>query len=410
MQQTTRKSNYAELVLKRGVALQEGQILVVSAPVWTAEFVRILLSKAFELGARDVVVHYSDPLADRIRVNLAQEQALCQVPDWKIESQTLYAQQNACFLRLDSPWFGQENTDARKLALWKQAENSPLKDFQRKKMNNELAWSAVPVPNESWAEQVFPEAKGTQALEKLWEALFASCYVSDTSAVAGWDRHVEELKRGAACLNGLKLRQLHFKNHKGTDLKLELCAGGVFAGGTCHCPEPDGIEFAPNIPTEEILTTPHKATASGVVYNTRPLLYEGSLVDDFWLRFEDGVVVDWECKTGAETLRAILAMDEGSSRLGEVAMVPVESPIYQFERLFYDTLFDENAACHLALGNGYSDVLPGGDRSLKALEERGMNHSVVHVDFMFGSADMECMGIAQDGTTHPIMKNGSFAF
>lgn len=403
------RQNYARLVLTRGVNLQPGQILVIDAPVWTSEFVHLVSEEAFRLGAKDVVIHYADPDADRLRLLHADEETLCDVPRWQVESQTLYGEKNACFLRLDSnDPDGMAGVDPARLSLWKKAVSAPLEGLRLKRMSNDLAWSGVPAPNARWAKKVFPAMGEPEALEALWQAVYRCCYVSEESAEAGWDAHVEEMQRNVRKINALGVRSLRFQNGKGTDLTLELCDGGVFAGGICHCPEPDGIVFAPNIPTEEILTTPHRDKVNGVVYNTLPLVYGGSIIDDFCLTFRDGVVVDWRCGQGAEVLAGILDTDAGTRRLGEVALVPFDSPINQLGVLFYDTLFDENASCHLALGAGYVDVIPGGDRSKEALVARGLNTSMLHVDFMFGSRDMRCTARDADGREVEIFRDGLF--
>ena len=403
------RENYARLVLTRGVNLQKGQILVIDAPIWTSAFVHLLSEQAYRLGAQDVVIHYADPDAERIRLRYASDEVLCDLPRWQIERQTIYGEKGACFLRLDSQDpDGMAGVDPAKLSLWKKATSAPLAALRLKKMSNDLAWSGVPVPNPRWAKKVFPALGEDAALEALWQAVYRCCYVGEESAETGWDAHVDEMQRNVRKMNALGIRALHFQNQKGTDLTLELCDGAVFAGGICHCPEPDGIVFAPNIPTEEILSTPHRDKVNGVVYNTLPLVYGGSIIDDFCLTFRDGVVVDWHCGKGADLLAGILGTDEGTRRLGEVALVPYDSPINQLGVLFYDTLFDENASCHLALGAGYVDVVPGGDRSTEALVKRGLNTSMLHVDFMFGSRDMHCTARTADGREAEIFRDGLF--
>lgn len=403
------RKNYAELVLKRGVNLQPGQILVIDAAIWTSDFVHLISDEAFKLGAKDVVVHYADPDADKLRLKYAADDVLRDVPDWQVESQTMYGELNACFLRLDSnDPDGMSDVDPERLSMWKKAVSAPVEGLRLKRMSNDVAWSGVAVPNVRWARKVFPGRDDAEALEMLWRAVYKCCYVTEESGVAGWDAHVDEMQTNVRKINSLNVRKLHFKNGKGTDITLELCDGGVFAGGICHCPEPDGIVFAPNIPTEEILTTPHKNKVNGVVYNTLPLVYGGSIVDDFCLTFRDGLVVDWKCGRGADILAGILNTDAGTRRLGEIALVPFDSPINQLGVLFYDTLFDENASCHMALGAGYVDVIPGGDRSKEALIARGLNTSMLHVDFMFGSRDMCCTALTAEGDEVEIFRDGVF--
>lgn len=400
--------NYIALTLQRGVNLQPGQILVIDTPLWTAGFCHLLMEEAFALGARDVIIHYDDPEGERLRINLAPEEALTDVPRWMAERSTVYGDQGAAFLRVISPKPALGETDAMRSALRKKALSTPLRGLQLKRMANDLTWSAVAVPNEKWARQVFPGLPEKEAIEALWKAIFSCCYVTEESGTAGWDRHIDEMLFHVEKLNALDIRTLHLTNGKGTDLTLSLCEEGAFAGGICHCPEPDGLLFAPNIPTEEILTTPHRFSANGIVYNTLPLVYNGQIIDDFHLVFQDGVVSDFACGQGAALLQSILDTDEGSRRLGEIALVPYDSPIRRSGILFYNTLFDENASCHLALGMGYLDVLHGKDRRTEALVSQGLNLSSLHVDFMFGSADMRCTATRASGETVEIFKDGVF--
>lgn len=404
------KQNYAKLILTRGVNLQKGQILVIDTPLWTADFTHIVAEEAYKLGAKDVVIHYADVKTDRLRLLYADDETLTEIPNWLTESQTHYADKNAAFLRLNSgDPSSMDGVDAARAARRQKALNAPLEEMKLARMSNLVTWSAAPVPNAGWAKRVFPHLAEPQAVEALWSAVFSCCYVSEQSATDGWDSHIASMLEQVKAMNDLKLRQLHFQNILGTDLTLNVSEGGVFAGGICHCPEPDGILFAPNIPTEEILTTPHRFSANGAVYNTKPLVYGGSVVDQFHLTFTDGIVTEWDCKIGKEILAGILSTDEGSRRLGEVALVPYNSPINQTGVLFYDTLFDENASCHLALGMGYTDVMPGADRSRAALVARGLNTSMLHVDFMFGSKDMRCEGVCENGDRVMIFENGVFA-
>lgn len=401
--------NYAELVLKRGVNIQPGQVLVIDSPMWAADFDHLLMEEAFKLGAKDTIIHYADAEAERLRVKYMSDEALCDIPRWMSEKSTFYADEGAAFLRVISPKPGAaEDEDPARAAKRRKALSAPLAAMQMKRMANDLSWSAVCIPNPEWACQVYPDKAPEEAVAALWEAIYRCCYVTQESGTAGWDRHIEKMLDNVRKLNALDIRTLHLKNAKGTDITLDLCEEGVFAGGICHCPEPDGILFAPNIPTEEILTTPHRFSANGTVYNTLPLVYNDTIIDDFHLTFKDGVVVDWACGKNAEVLAGILNTDEGSRRLGEIALVPYDSPIRRSGVLFYNTLFDENASCHMALGAGYIDVLHGKDRRTEALVAQGLNLSSLHVDFMFGSADMCCTATTADGCEVPIFRDGVF--
>lgn len=402
--------NYAELILKRGVGLTEGQILVIEETSVTAiEFLRILSKKAYELGAKDVVIHFADQELTKIRLENADMETLSESPDWWVQSRVSYADKNACFLRLnnDSP-DGLNGVDHKKLAAWKSATTVPLKPLAFIKKDNRVKWSASAVAGEAWAKKVFPDLDTEAAMDALWDAILKSCYVTEESGIAGWDAHIREMRENVDKINALKVRKLHFKNQLGTDLTMSLCDDTIFTGGICHCPEPDGELFAPNIPTEEILSTPHRLSVNGVVYSSMPFVHAGNIIDGMRLVFENGKVVEYSAETGEEVLKGILETDEGSNYLGEVALVPFDSPINQLGILFYNTLFDENASCHLALGAGYTDMILGEDRSLEALEAKGLNSSANHVDFMFGTADLSCVVTGEDGRETAIFENGQF--
>ncbi|MFA9423455.1 MAG: aminopeptidase [Sedimentibacter sp.] len=401
--------NYADLILQRGAAIGKDQILVIETSVDTIEFLRLLTNRAYELGAKDVVVHFTDQELTKIRLKHASDETICDVPNWWVESQTYYGEQNACFLRLisDDP-DGLRDVDNNKLSMWKKATSTPLNDLNFKKKENQLQWSAAAVPNKKWAKKVFPNMTEDAAVKEMWNAILKTCYVTEESGIVGWDKHIEEMKRNVLALNSLNLKALHFKNLTGTDLEVGICDDGIFAGGICHCPEPDGVTFAPNIPTEEILTTPHRLKVNGTVHNSIPLSYSGNIIDGFKLKFKDGIVTDYSAKVGEEVLKGILETDDGTKHLGEVALVPFNSPINQLGFIFYNTLFDENASCHLALGAGYTDVIKGDDRSKAALVNKGLNTSALHVDFMFGTEDMECVGTTIDNKDVVIFKNGLF--
>lgn len=402
--------NYADLILQRGVGLKPGDVLVIEETSVTAiEFLRILVKKAYELGAKDVVVHFADQELTRIRLEHADLDTIQSVPDWWVESRADYGKEGTCFLRLnnDSP-DGLASVPHERIALWKQAITEPLQGLSFLKKENLVKWSASAVPGVEWAQKVFPALPPEEAMERLWDAIFDACYVTEESGIDGWDRHIREMRENAAKINALHLRELHFTNSLGTDLTMSICDDGIFTGGICHCPEPDGDLFAPNIPTEEILATPHKMKVDGVVYSSMPFVHAGNVVEGMRLVFKDGKVISYSASVGEDIVKGILETDEGASRAGEIALVPFDSPINRSGLLFYNTLFDENAACHIALGAGYSDVIMGEDRSPEALVAKGLNLSALHVDFMFGTADLCCMGTCEDGRNVEFFKDGKF--
>lgn len=402
--------NYAELILKRGLGLREGQILVVEETSVTAiEFLRILARKAYEMKAKDVVIHFSDQELTGIRLQNASLDTLRDVPDWWVQSRVSYADKDACFLRLnnDSP-DGLAGISDEKLSAWKKATSEPLKDLSFVKKDNLVKWSASALAGEKWAKKVFPDKSAEDAMASLWDAIFKACYVTEESGVKGWDAHIKEMRENVEKINALKVRKLHLTNSLGTDITMELCDDAIFTGGICHCPEPDGELFAPNIPSEEILSTPHKNKVNGVIYSSMPFVYAGNIIDGMRLEFTDGKVTNYSAEKGQDILKGILETDEGACYPGEIALVPFGSPINQMGVLFYNTLFDENASCHMALGAGYSDMILGEDRSMEALQNKGLNISAIHVDFMFGTEDLSCVVTGEDGRETEIFRNGKF--
>lgn len=402
--------NYAQLILARGVGLAPGQILVVEeTSVTSYEFLRVLAKKAYEMGAKDVVIHYSDQDIMRSKLEHASVEDIANVPDWWVDARTSYGKKGACFLRLnnDSP-DGLNGVDKDKLATWKKATTEPLKDLAFIKKDNLVKWSASALAGKEWAKKVFPDLSEDEAMDALWDAILKCCYVTLESGVDGWDAHVAEMRKNVEKINALKVRKLHLANSLGTDITMELCDDAIFTGGICHCPEPDGELFAPNIPSEEILSTPHKYKVNGVIYSSMPFVYAGNIIDGMRLVFTDGKVTDYSAAVGQDILKGILETDEGSCYAGEIALVPFDSPINQLGVLFYNTLFDENASCHMALGAGYSDMIMGSDRSMEALTAKGLNLSALHVDFMFGTEDLSCVVTGEDGKETEIFKDGAF--
>ena len=279
----------------------------------------------------------------------------------------------------------------------------------RDQIENKFQWCIAAVPGEAWAKKLFPNLRKSQAVEKLWEAILSTSRALEGDPVANWDAHNKDMHDRCASLNGLHIRELRYKSANGTDFQVGMIPEAQFCGG---CEKSlQGIVFNPNIPTEECFISPMRGKAEGIVYATKPLSYQGQLIDGFWIRFHEGKAVEWHAEKNNDLLTKLITMDEGSAYLGECALVPYDSPISQSGLLFYNTLFDENAACHLALGMGFADTIRGFEK--KTLEEcraLGVNDSMVHEDFMIGSADMSIDAVCEDGRTVPIFRNGSWAF
>lgn len=401
---------YARLVVKTGINIQKGQTLVVDAPVGDAAFARMVAEVAYDEGARDVVVNYEDDLLTRIRFLKAPEEVFGEYPQWEKELYTNYAREGAAFLVLNAadPEL-LKGVDPQRIAKKRKAASIAMKEFKERYMSNKNAWCLASLPSVPWARRVFPGLPEDQAVEKLWEAILKGVRADREDPSAAWREHICNLKKSMDFLNSNKLRFLHYKNSAGTDLKIELPSSHVWLGGSEHTPE--GIEFAPNMPTEEVFTLPLKTGVNGTVVSTMPLSYNGNLIDKIRLEFENGRIVDFKAEKGYDILKSIIDTDEGSHYLGEVALVPYDSPVSNLGILFYNTLFDENASCHLAIGKAYTPCVRNGENmNEEELSRSGANDSLTHVDFMIGSQDLEILGITSDGREVPVFKHGNFAY
>ncbi|NLP44406.1 MAG: aminopeptidase [Peptococcaceae bacterium] len=401
---------YANLIVKVGLNLQQGQILVINSPLECAEFTRIVAETAYKEGAGDVVVSWNDDLFARIRFLHAPDSVFDKFPPWRKEFYMYYLKQGAAFFSINAedPEIMKDVNPVR-LAKQLKANNTALKEYREQLMADKNVWSLASVPIPAWAQKVFPDLPTEQAMEKLAEAILKAVRVNEEDPIAAWEEHKQNLKGRVEFLNNKRFKILHFKNSLGTDLKVELPEDHIWSGGSSFTPE--GIEFIANMPTEEVYTLPKKTGVNGRVVSSMPLNYNGNLIEQFSLTFEDGKVTEYSAEKGLETLKTLLETDEGSRYLGEVALVPYNSPISQSKILFYNTLFDENASCHLALGKAYPTSIRNGEKlSAEELKKLGVNDSLVHEDFMIGTEDMEIIGRTFDGEEIAIFKQGNFAF
>ena len=399
---------YANLVLKEGLKIKKDDLLVIRAQVEMIDFIRLLTETAFELGAKDVKINFRDEYISKMRFQNASIETLEEVPQYFIDEQNSYINKKAKILSIvgnDPNLLSDVNPDKIKASVL--ANSKALKDFSAKMMNNETSWCVIGAAVPSWAKVVFPELPIDEAMEKLWNLIFYTVRVDKEDPVLEWEKHTTNLERWYEFLNNHQFEYLEYKSEKGTDLKIRLPKNYIFAGGSEF--NRHGEEFIANMPTEEVFSMPHRDGANGIVYNTKPLNYNGNLIDDFYLKFKDGVVVDFDAKTGYDTLKNMLDSDEGAKRLGEVALVPYHSPISDTKILFYETLYDENASCHLALGKAYPTCIKGGeDMTDEELLENGVNDSVIHVDFMIGDETTNIKGITYDNKEIQIFENGDF--
>ena len=401
---------YARLLVKSGINIKKDQILVINSPIECADFTRVVAEVAYNEGARDVVISWRDELFSRIRYINAPDEIFDTYPDWQKELYTSYAKEGAAFLSIaaSDPEI-MKGVDQSRLARAQKASGAALKEYRNRLMGNKNVWCVASVPTAAWAKKVFPNVSEDEAVEKLWDAIFKAVRVDKEDPVALWEEHKNNLKKSMEFLNNNKFKYLRFKNSLGTDLEIELPKGHIWAGGSDFTPE--GHEFIANMPTEEVFTLPKKTGVNGKVVSSKPLNRNGNLVDDFSLTFKDGKIVDYTAKVGYESLKNLIETDEGSRYLGEVALVPYDSPISNSNILFYNTLFDENASCHLAIGKAYPSCMENSEgKSKEELEKMGVNDSLTHDDFMIGTKDLEIIGITEDGKEIPVFKEGNFAY
>lgn len=399
--------NYALLAVKIGVNIQPGQTLVVNADLAAAELVRLVVRAAYESGAKLVKVNYTDEQVTRLRYDLAPAESFLIPPKWQAQELEELARDNAAFLTIISadPDLLSGINPAR-IADNQRTHSSTMAGYRELLMGNHASWSGLAFASPSWAAKVFPDAPEDQRVGLLWDAIFSAVRADLEDPVAAWREHQASLTRRCEHLNAKRYSKLHYKG-PGTDLTIELPEGHIWcqAGAVNE----RGTPFMANIPTEEVFTAPLKHGASGTVTSTKPLSYGGNIIDRFTLTLENGKVTRYTAEVGGETLERMLSMDEGAAYFGEVALVPYHSPISQSGILYYTTLFDENASCHIALGAAYAFTLEGGTTLTKdQLIERGMNQSLIHVDFMMGSPEMSIDGITHDGKSEPLFRSGDW--
>lgn len=401
---------YASLAVNIGVNIQKDNILVISSPIETAEFARLITEEAYKSGAKDVIVHYGDQKLTKIKLENSSLETISNIPEWQAESYNYYARQEACFISISaSDPDGLKGVPVEKIGASQKARTSALKEYFDNSMSNKCRWCVLSVPTLSWAKKVFPKVSDDEAMESLWDVIFKTVRVDTENPVNAWKKHNAYLEEKIKFMNNNNFKSVHLKSANGTDLNIELPEGHIWAGGSEG--DINGIPFNANIPTEEVFTLPKKTGVNGIVYSSKPLSYGGNLIDNFSITFKDGKAIDFTAETGYDVLKQMLESDEGAKYLGEVAFVPYNSPISNSKLIFFNTLFDENAACHLAFGRAYESCVKDADKySEEELEKIGVNNSVIHVDFMIGTSDLEVTGINENGETIQIFSNGNWAF
>ena len=399
---------YAKLIVRCGINVQKGQDVLVFADLDQPEFVKLVVEEAYKAKARQVTVHWNYQPLDKIHVRYQSVKTMGAVPEWQKARQQHYCDTLPCrlYIMSEDP-DGLKGVNTAKMAKARQMSYPIIKPYIDEREGKQQ-WCIAAVPGAAWAKKVFPGMPKNQAIEKLWEAILSTSRVNE-DPIKAWEEHNANLHNRCAYLNSLGIVSLHYTADNGTDLTVGMIPEAQFCGGEEVSKQ--GISFNPNIPTEECFISPMKGKAEGIVYSTKPLSYDGQLIENFFMRFENGKVVESGAEVGEELLKTMLSMDEGASYLGECALVPQASPICQSGLLFYNTLFDENAACHLAVGMGFTDTIR--DHHSKTLEEcraLGINESMIHVDFMIGCDTMNIDAICADGKIVPIFRNGNWAF
>lgn len=399
---------YAKLIVRSGVNVQKGQEVMIYAGLDQPEFVQMVVEEAYKAKAKEVIVEWSYQPLSKIHTRYQTVKTLGEVPQWVRERRQHMVDVVPCRIHLisDDP-DGLKGMNMKKVAKARQLSYPILKPYADQ-LDGKQQWCIAAVPGAAWAKKVFPGCSKHQAIEKLWEAILSASRV-DGDPIAAWEKHNADLKARCDYLNSLGIESLHYTADNGTDLTVGMIPQALFCGGAEVSKL--GISFNPNIPTEECFISPMKGKAEGIVYSTKPLSYHGQLIENFSFRFENGKVVEAKAEKNEELLNTIITMDEGAAYLGECALVPQASPISQSGLLFYNTLFDENAACHLAIGAGFTDTIEGNhDMTIEQCRELGVNDSMIHEDFMIGCDTMNIDAITRDGKVVPIFRNGNWAF
>ncbi len=401
-------NKYAKLAIQTGVNVQKGQTLLIQAKAEHVEFVRLCVNEAYASGAKEVIVKFSDDYIGKMHYENQSIETLTDIPQWRIDEFNDYISKDFCILSVYAPSPGiLKDVDGTKIAAASKASGEALKAYREYMMANKGQWSLISLPTKEWAEVVFPDLDEKEGQEKLLEAILYSVRIDEeTDPVALWDAHNHKLHSQNKKLNDYNFKSIRFTNKLGTDIEVGLVKDHIWAGGMEVSGK--GYTFNPNMPTEESFSMPDSQNVNGIVYSTKPLNYNGKLIDEFWLKFEDGKVVDYDAKKEKETLKSLLETDEGSARLGEIALISHQSPISDLDILFFNTLFDENASCHMALGRAYPMNIKGGtEMDSETLKANNSNDSILHEDFMFGSEDMHAIGITYDNQEIDIIVDGN---
>lgn len=407
MKKTVMRS-YAKLIVRVGANVQKGQEVRVFASLDQPEFIKMLAEECYKAGASRVTVDWNYPELTKLSARYMKLRDLSETREWeKARMQDMVDHLPVrIFIESEDP-DGLRGINPKYFKAF--AARIKISKPYRDAIDNKHQWCIAAVPGEAWAKKVHPELSKRAAVEQLWKDILYTARADGEDPIADWEEHNRDLKARSKYLNDLHLRELRYHSANGTDFKVGLIPTAEFHAGRDTTMQ--GVVYDPNMPTEEVFTSPDRRTAEGIVYATKPLSYQGQLIENFSVRFEKGRVVEVKAEKGQDVLEQIISMDEGCHYLGECALVPKESPIHQSGLLFYNTLFDENAACHLALGFGFDECVKGFENMTKEeLYEIGVNDAGNHTDFMIGSDDLSIDGVDEHGNVHPIFRNGTWAF
>lgn len=401
---------YAELIVRTGANVQPGQVVQLSVSVEQHEFAARMIEECYKAGAKKVNVDWLYDAQSRLNFQYADQDVLSQVLPWEEAKMKQMVEDLPCriFIASDDP-DAMNGIDPQKLSAVAQGRSRVLKPY-RNAIDGKHQWVIAAYPSVKWARKCFPALSDDQAVDMLWEAILRTVRVrEDNDPVAAWKAHTDFIEEKAAWMNAQGFSSLRYKSANGTDFTVELIPGAKWEGAGAFNTV-NGAFYIPNMPTEEIFTSPMAGKCEGTLVAVKPLSWNSQLIENFSITFKDGRAVSCRAEKGQELLEKMIRMDENAAMLGELALVPKESPVNQCGFLFYETLFDENACCHVALGMGFKEVLPGGDdMTVAQAQEQGVNDSIIHVDFMVGADDLSIDGVRPDGTTEPIFRNGTWA-
>ncbi len=402
-------TKYAELVIKQGVNLQKGEPAVISAPIEAADFVKEIVKQAYECGAPTVTVLWQDEEVTKLRFRYESDEALTDIPQWLIDSRNYIVDSKAVYINVMSERPDlMKDIDPSKIAMYNRAANKAMDRFREATGSNSTRWVIVAYPNVEWAKKMFPTLGDKAALDKMWKYLHKTMRLDKADSLGAWRKHAAKLARRSRFLNKAKIVSFRYKNSLGTDFTIGMPKGYIFTGAL----EKGGgnVDFTANMPTEEVFSSPDRLSANGTLVASKPLVRSGGIMENFSLTFKDGRVVDYKAEKGYETLKGIIESDEGSHYLGEIALVGYNSPIQNLGTLFYNTLFDENASCHFALGRAFPSCIKGGDKmSREEQVKAGLNDSIEHVDFMIGTPDLSIVATTESGEEIVIFRDGDWA-